>query len=41
VTEFRETKGISYMDVIVVVILSVFLIYEVILGHNINLLVRW
>ena len=41
VTEFRETRGISYMDVTVVVILSVFLIYEVILGHNINLLVRW
>ncbi len=36
VTSFRETKGISYMDVIVIVILSVFLIYEVFLGHTIN-----
>jgi len=36
VTDFKETKGITYMDVTVVVILSVFLIYEVILGHSIN-----
>jgi energy-coupling factor transporter transmembrane protein EcfT len=36
VTEFKETKGISYMDVTVVAILSVFLIYEVVLGHTIN-----
>ena len=36
VTAFKETKGITYMDVTVVLILSVFLIYEVFLGHSIN-----
>ena len=36
VTSFKETKRITYMDVTVIAILSVFLIYEVVLGHNIN-----
>ena len=41
VTSFKETKGITYMDVTVIAILSAFLIYEVVLGHNINnLLIR-
>ncbi len=41
VTSFKETKGITYMDVTIIAILSVFLIYEVVLGHNINhLLIR-
>ena len=41
VTSFKETKGITYMDVTVIAILSVFLIYEVVFGHNINgLLIR-
>jgi energy-coupling factor transporter transmembrane protein EcfT len=36
VTAFKETKGITYMDITVIAILSVFLIYEVFLGHSIN-----
>jgi energy-coupling factor transporter transmembrane protein EcfT len=41
VTSFKETKGITYVDVTVIAILSAFLIYEVVLGHSINnLLIR-
>jgi len=38
VTYFEETKGFSYMDALIIVILFAFLIYTVILGHTITAL---
>jgi energy-coupling factor transporter transmembrane protein EcfT len=41
VTGYRETKSVSYMDVLVIAILLAFLVYTVMLGHTItSLLLR-
>ncbi|MEM4092921.1 MAG: energy-coupling factor transporter transmembrane component T [Conexivisphaerales archaeon] len=37
--DYKETKGISYMDVIVIAIMVGFLVYTVILGHTIRALI--
>jgi energy-coupling factor transporter transmembrane protein EcfT len=34
-TEYKETKGITYLDLIVMAILAAFIVYEVVLGHTI------
>ncbi len=38
-SDYKETKGFSYMDVLIIVILFAFLIYTVILGHTITALI--
>jgi energy-coupling factor transporter transmembrane protein EcfT len=38
VTDFKETKRLSYVDFTILAILAAFLIYEVILGHSITAL---
>jgi energy-coupling factor transporter transmembrane protein EcfT len=35
-TEYKETKGITSLDVTVVAILTAFLIYVVVLGHTVT-----
>jgi energy-coupling factor transporter transmembrane protein EcfT len=40
VAGYRETKSLSYMDVLVMAILLVFLVYTVVLGHTITSLLQ-
>jgi energy-coupling factor transporter transmembrane protein EcfT len=35
-TEYKETRGITYLDLVVITILAAFVIYEVVLGHTIT-----
>ena len=35
-TDYKETKRLSYVDLTIMVILAIFLIYEVVLGHSIT-----
>ena len=37
-TDYKETKRLSYVDLTIMVILAAFLIYEVFLGHSITAL---